>query len=129
MDSALLLTVVVRFLHIAAISTLVGGTLFARIAAGAFTDGVAARWRPAAITAVAVAFLSGLYTLLNKAYTPPGYHMWFGIKFLLALHVFAVSVLICRAGMPVEKRHRLLGGSAITTLVIVAISAYLRWMR
>ena len=91
MDSALLLTVMVRFLHIAAISTLVGGTLFARIAAGAFTDGVAARWRPVAITAVAVAFLSGIYTLLGKAYTPPGYHMWFGIKFLLALHVFAAA--------------------------------------
>ena len=126
MDSVQVVRIVVRLLHISSIATLVGGTLFARIAAGAFTDEVAARWRPVAIGAVAVAFVTGLYTLLTKLVTPPGYHMWFGIKFLLALHVFAVSVLVCRAGMTAQKRHRLLGGSAITSLVIVAISAILR---
>src|SRR5690348_13493225 len=122
MDAQLMLTVVVRFLHIVSITTLVGSMIFARLVAGAFTDDVARRWRPVATAAVVVGFLSGLYTLLNKAYTPPGYHMFFGIKFLLALHVMAVAIVLGRQGVTIEKRKRLLTGTSITGVCIVAIS-------
>jgi len=128
MDLSLMLTMVVRFVHIASITTLVGGMLFARLVAGAFTDDVAKRWRPVSTVAVVLAFLSGLYTLINKTYAPPGYHMWFGIKFLLALHVMAVAIVLGR-NATVEKRKRLLTGTSITGICIIAISAYLRWMR
>ena len=126
MDLSLMLRVVVRFIHIASITTLVGGMIFARLVAGSFTDEVALRWRPISIVAVVLAFLSGMYTLLNKIATPPGYHMWFGIKFLLALHVMAVAILLGRAGLTIEKRKRMLTGTAITGVCIVAISAWLR---
>jgi hypothetical protein len=109
--------------------TLVGGAVFASLAAGSYVDGVAARWRPIALTAAALAFLSGLYTLLNKAYAPPGYHLWFGIKFLLALHIFAVSVISTKPDVPPAKRQRMATGMMLSGMTIVAISAYLRWMR
>ncbi len=129
MDLSLMLTVLVRFVHIVSITTLVGGMLFARLVAGSFTDEVALRWRPVSTVAVVLGFLSGLYTLLNKAYTPPGYHMFFGIKFLLALHVMAVAISLGRTGATIEKRKRLLTGTSISGVLIIAISAYLRWMR
>ena len=37
-----------------------------------------------------------LYNFLTKKSYPPGYHMWFGIKFLLALHVLSMLILLTR---------------------------------
>jgi hypothetical protein len=122
------LTILMRFLHIASISTLVGGCVFAGLVSRGFSNEVAARWRPIVTAAVVICFLSGLYTLLHKAVTPDGYHMYFGIKILLALHVMAVSVRAGRSSVSEEKRARLLRGAAFTGLAIVAISARLRWM-
>jgi hypothetical protein len=48
--------------------------------------------------------------------------LWFGIKMLLALHIFAAMVLY-RKG-----KERTLTGIVISGAAIVAISAYLRWI-
>jgi hypothetical protein len=71
---------------------------------------------------------SGLYNYLTKANYPPHYHMWIGIKFLFVLHIFAVAILytIPVAGEP--KRKRWLTGMVVSGLIIIAISAYLRWI-
>ena len=46
--------------------------------------------------------------------------IWFGIKALLALHVFAVTVLY-------RGKLRVLTGAVITSGIILAIAGYLRW--
>jgi hypothetical protein len=50
--------------------------------------------------------------------------MLLGIKLLLVLHVFAVSILIVQPKNP--RRVRMLTGTMISGLVILAISAWLR---
>jgi hypothetical protein len=52
------------------------------------------------------------------------YHAVFGIKLLLALHVFAVSILIVQPNNP--RRTRMATGTMISGLVILLISAWLR---
>jgi hypothetical protein len=47
--------------------------------------------------------------------------MWFGIKMLLALHLFAVTILY-------KGKKRALTGALISGGLIVAIAGYLRWM-
>lgn len=134
-----ILALLMRFTHIASMSFLLGGALYARFlllpatagVAGAqqVLDRLAARSRGWIIGAVVAATGAGLYNLLNKAVTPQGYHMVFGIKFLLALHVMAVLILQTRPGIAVEKRMRSLTGVAVSGLLIVALSAYLRSLR
>jgi hypothetical protein len=46
------------------------------------------------------------------------------VKLLLAAHVFAVGVLLVTKNP--EHRGRLLAGNAISGLIIILISAYLR---
>jgi hypothetical protein len=50
--------------------------------------------------------------------------MLLGVKLLLAMHVFAVGILISRPHNP--RRGRMMTGAAISGLAIIAIAAYLR---
>jgi uncharacterized membrane protein len=130
------LNILMRFVHIFSAITLLGGVLawrFALIPAtaalatetrGKVGDAVASRWRPYIVAAVLGLAVSGLYNFLRKTGLTPAYHALIGIKILLALHVFAVAILACRAGN--EKRGRQLTGVAISGLIIVALSAVLR---
>ncbi|HUQ93224.1 MAG TPA: hypothetical protein VM120_16190 [Bryobacteraceae bacterium] len=130
--------IILRWTHIASMTFLVGGTLFARLVlhramAGMpdhekskWGDRIASQWRGVALVLVVALLGSGLANLLRKTNLPPGYHMWFGIKMLLALHVIAVSILVGRAGAGPNKRARQLTGVAVSAMVVIAISAYLR---
>ena len=120
MDAALPLAM--RWLHIASVVILLGGVFYAR-----FVEGVmSARFKPWAYAAIGGILISGTYNFLSKSTFPPHYHAWFGIKVLLALHVFAIVVMYN------PERHkmkpRLLTGAAITGALILACSAYLRWL-
>jgi hypothetical protein len=128
MDAGHALKVFSRFVHIASVMTLVGGLTFARCAAGALTDEMMLRWRPVAGTTAAAALASGIYNLFTKENPPPGYHMWFGIKFLLALHVIAVALLLGRGRVSEEKRARMAASAMGSGLAVVLISAWLRWL-
>ncbi len=79
-------------------------------------------FKPVAYMAIGGILVSGLYNFLSKPAYPPHYHMWFGIKVLLALDVF-VAVILYRKG-----KERALGRVVIFGAVIVAISAYLTWL-
>ena len=116
MDAALPLAM--RWLHIASVIVLLGGVFYARVAAGEMTPA----FQPMAYAAIGGILVSGLYNFLSKPAYPPHYHMWFGIKVLLALHVFA-AVILYRKG-----KERALTGVVISGASIVAISAYLRWL-
>jgi hypothetical protein len=60
--------------------------------------------------------------------TKPGrstlFHALFGIKILLALHVFSVSILIAQPGN--KRRNRQMFGAAVSGLIILLIASYLK---
>lgn len=128
MDIAVLVKIAARFVHVASAVTLVGGVIVLKCVAPPMTDEMARKWRGIVLWAGLGLVLAGLWNLMTKENPPPGYHMWFGIKFLLALHVLAVSAVAAKQGTPPEKRTRLLGSAMGSGLAVVLISAWLRWM-
>ena len=57
---------------------------------------------------------------------PKEYHMLFGIKFLLFLHIAAVSILLVKPNTTPEKRARMLTGLVVSGLSVILVSAALR---
>ncbi len=130
------LSVIARWLHISSMATLIGGLLYGRLvmipasnalapdAREALADKAAALYRPLVFTAVCGLFVSGIYNILANPGHSPRYHMLLGIKLLLVLHVFATMFLIVRPHNP--RRARMMTGTLISGLIIIAISAWLR---
>lgn len=132
------LNIFMRFVHILSAVALAGGALVWRFAAIPATepladdtrrkvgDAMARAWRPFVFLASAGILISGIYNFLRKKGLPPAYHAVFGIKVLLALHVIAVLILVAKPGN--EKRSRQLTGVIFSAVLIVALSAVLRWL-
>lgn len=112
-----LLPVAMRWLHFASIAILLGGVFYARFVVGDLSQA----FKPVAYGAIGGILISGTYNFLSKSSFPPHYHMWFGIKILLVLHVIAAVVLY-------RGKQRSLTGIVISGAVIMMISAYLRWI-
>ena len=127
-----ILTVAFRWVHIASVITLLGGIIFARFAVmpvvagnSDVSDAIAARFRPLFYASGLLAVLSGLYNFIQKAHgAGPTYHMLFGIKMALVLHILAVGYLSLKPGN--ARRSRLLLGLVISGLIVVAISGGMR---
>ena len=125
-----------RWLHVASVATLIGGMLYGWLvlvpAAAALSNearktlaaGTAARFRPLVFTAMAALLLSGTYTLITNPGHHTRYHIMLGVKLLLAAHVFAVGIVLVTKNP--EHRGRLLAVGAISGLIIILVSAYLR---
>jgi hypothetical protein len=124
MDPSVLLSVVVRWLHITSAVVIVGGAIHARYfaLAGKPVPGAAQR----VLLALIVMLGSGIFQLINRMPVPVYYHMIFGVKFLLFLHVGVVTLLVNRPGVNEAKRHRMLAGVAISGVTVILISAFLR---
>ncbi len=130
------LSVILRWLHIASAATLVGGFLYARMAAvpageaispenrERFGERAAAAFRPFCYAAITGLLISGLYTLFTTPGHTPRYHALLGVKLLLALHIFATAVLVGQPGR--SGRPRMMTGAFVSGLAIILISAYLR---
>lgn len=127
------LAIPLRWLHIASMATLLGGMIFWRLVLaragvddtrGAFTERIAAAFRPLVFVSIVGLTLSGFINYLMAPGHSKFYHMLFGIKLLLALHVFAVAILIVRPNNP--RRVRLATGTMISGLIVLFISAWLR---
>ena len=130
------ISVLMRWLHIASMATLIGGMIFGRFvmaeAAAEFApdqrlslqDRAAAHFKPLVFAAMGGLILSGLYNLFTNLGHTPLYHALLGVKLLLALHVFAIGILVARPGNP--RAARMMAGAAISGLAIIALSAYLR---
>lgn len=112
------LPIAMRWLHIASVIVLLGGVFYARVAVGEMAMG----FKPVAYWAIGGILISGTYNFLSKSFYPPHYQAWFGIKVLLALHVFAAVILYSKT------KQRSLTGIIISGSLIVCISAYLRWI-
>jgi uncharacterized membrane protein len=130
------INIVMRWLHISSAVTLIGGTLYARLVLAprlqavssetrdSLDSAAAAGFRPLVFAAIGGLLISGLYNVFSNPGHTARYHMMLGIKILLALHVFAVSILSAQPKNP--RRTRLMSGALISGLAIILISAYLR---
>jgi hypothetical protein len=117
-------------------ATLVGGMIYGRLvmtpATGALAPDArealggraAAAYRPLVLAAILGLVLSGTYNLLTNPGHSVTYHILLGVKLMLVLHVFAVAFLITQPKNP--RRTRMMTGTLISGLIILAISAYLR---
>ncbi len=140
MDSVpgVVLSVLLRWVHIVSAVTLLGGMIYARwVMAPAvaslpevdrqrFAEALRQKFRPLVLVAVTMLVVSGGINLAAKSNIPPNYFVWFGLKMLLALHVIAVSFVLIRSSLNQEKRDRLTAGVVYSGLAIVLVSAYLR---
>jgi uncharacterized membrane protein len=125
-----------RWLHIASVATLIGGMIYGWLvlvpatnvlaidARKALFEKTAALFRPLVFGAIAALLVSGGYTLMTNPGHHISYYILLGIKLLLVAHVFAVGIVLVTKNP--EHRGRLLAGSAISGLIIILISAYLR---
>jgi len=125
-----------RWLHICSVAILIGGILFARFviapsesflppeARATLDERAAANFRPLVFAAMLCLVISGLFNYMTKPGHTPLFHALFGIKILLALHVFTVAILIAQPGN--KRRNRQMIGATISGLAIIAISSYLK---
>jgi len=129
------LTIAMRWLHITSMATLVGGMIFGRLVMTGATNGIspesrealgdraAMLYRPLVITAICGSLLSGIYKLLSTTGHSFTYHLLFGIKMLLVLHVYATAILVVQPKNP--RRARMMLSVIISGLLIILISAWL----
>jgi putative copper export protein len=130
------LFVLMRWLHLTSMATLVGGMLFGRFvmissedmlapdARDTFGARAAKAYRPLVLAAITGLIVSGTYNLLTNPGHTVTYHILLGVKLLLVLHVFAVAFLVTQPKNP--RRARMMAGTVVSGLIIIAISAYLR---
>ena len=130
------LSMFMRWLHYSSLATLIGGILYGRLVMvpssavlapderKMLADRAAEAFRPFVLTAICGLLVSGVYNILTHPGHRPIYQMLLGVKLLLALHVFAVALLMVRPGRP--HRARMMTGVAVSGLVIIAIAAYLQ---
>jgi hypothetical protein len=117
-----ILEITTRWLHVASVVVLIGGLFYATFFARSF----ASSFRPVIWATLAAIIGTGLYNLLTMATVPDGYHMVFGIKMLFVLHILVVGLLASTNAVDDAKRVRLLKGVAISGILVVLMSAYLR---
>ncbi len=142
-----LAALVSRWLHIVGAIAAVGGAIFALFvllpASGVlspearekFHAAVRQRWSKIVFTAIGILLLSGLYNfvMISKGFRgelPWWYHPLFGIKFLLALAVFAIASLLAgRTTLAQRMRSRMKFWMSLNLLLaalIIAISGVMR---
>ncbi|MGO9094629.1 MAG: hypothetical protein ACLQGV_05345 [Bryobacteraceae bacterium] len=126
------LGVLLRWLHIASAALLVGGFAYARAVAvpalrplsGDLRDEawrrLALRFQPVVYGAIAGLLVSGVYNYLIHPGHTRHYHIVFGVKMLLAAHVFAASLLALK-----EPRPGRMTGLAISGFLVILLAACL----
>ena len=128
MDLMDVLNVTMRWVHISSMAIVLGGLLFLWVGFAESDSAISARaasaYRPLFLTAAVLIVVSGIYNFLRKTGLPPAYHIVFGIKILLVLHVLTAGFLATRSSSP--KRRRQAAGAAITGFAVLALSAVLR---
>lgn len=105
MAPSLIVPVLMRFLHIGSVVVLIGSIFYARFALKPAIEavsgeprrqlaaGIQARFRTWVLVMLLFILGSGMYQLLAGPKHTASWHMWFGIKILLVLHILVVSVL------------------------------------
>ena len=147
MSNADLLGLLFRWLHILAGMTAVGGTIFARFVVLPSHGVLSAedrellhaqmrrRWSKIVMASIGFLLLSGIYNFIMivehyRDVLPKWYQMLFGIKFILAMIVFAVASLLpgrtALAQRMRTKAHFWMSLNILLAVLIVCISGILR---
>src|SRR5664280_3622078 len=99
-----ILTAIMRWVHLSSVVTRIGGIVYARLvmipaarslspdARTALDESAAKHFRPAVFAAMAGLVISGIFNYVSKPGHSVRYHALFGIKMLLALHVFSMAI-------------------------------------
>lgn len=137
MTADILLHLLARFLHVGSAIVLLGGVFYARqvlvpvlsrlpedTRTAALLEGTR-QFRTTLYTVLGLLVVSGLYNFLTGPKHSRDYHMWFGIKMLLVLHVLATAILWGTSTQPARNSRRLLS-LTISGFIVVLISSYLR---
>jgi uncharacterized membrane protein len=147
MDNLNWLDVALRWMHILAAITAVGGTFFARLALlpaieetlspeqrQSLHAAIRRRWSKWIAASIALLLISGLVNFVVRIVphydVPKFYHPLFGVKFLLALGIFFIaSVLSGRSAMADRFRQntrKWLSINAVLAVLVVLISGVLK---
>jgi NADH:ubiquinone oxidoreductase subunit 6 (subunit J) len=122
-----ILDILLRWAHIFPIVVMVGGAVGGRWLGVA---PVAAYSRNAVFAGAFLIITTGLINMVRMISTvPKGWHMWFGIKFLGALHVLTMIFLMTNPDASNEKRQKWQMSALVGTAVVIAIAAYMRHLR
>jgi uncharacterized membrane protein len=135
--AAEVLRVLMRWMHIASMALLIGGAAFLRLIArpalnaspdrAEMIERFAAGFRPLVYAAAVGVIGSGLFNYMARGGRHTAfYHALFGIKMLLAAHVFASAFLMVRAGASDKVFFRRATGVFASGAAIILLSAYLR---
>ncbi|MBY0503802.1 MAG: hypothetical protein K2X03_07825 [Bryobacteraceae bacterium] len=113
--------------HIVMAMLLAGGALAVLFSGGTTSPALP---RQTAVIGIILLLTTGINNFISRLGTgvPKGYHMWFGIKFLLALHVVTMIYLVSGGKLSDEKRIRLLKGAGASVIAVVLISVYLNFL-
>jgi uncharacterized membrane protein len=126
------LGVLLRWVHIASAALLVGGFAYVRTVAVPALETLsgddrdeawrrlAQRFQPLVCGAIGGLLISGIYNFLIHPGHTRFYHMVFGVKMLLAAHVFAASLLAVKEPQPGRMT-----GLAISGFLVILIAACL----
>jgi hypothetical protein len=83
------------------------------------------RYRAMSVTIALLLLVTGVYNFATRMqYPPTGWHMWIGIKTLLALHVLAIVFLTARGAAPPEKLARWRKGALVSGTFTILIGLY-----
>ena len=134
--------VLMRWVHLTSAVFTIGGFAYARLVEAPSLAALppedrsvlaplsSARFRPLIYSGIVGLLVSGLTNLLINPGHTRYYYTWFGIKMLLALHVFAAGWLVLRpsGAHPDEhaRRARRMSGILISGLLAILVAAYLR---
>jgi hypothetical protein len=123
MDIEAVVSVLMRVIHILSVILLLGTAFYSWLSNTPIAKGL----KGSILAACGFIIISGGYNLMTKTTTPPGYHMWFGIKILFVLHILAVHFMMAIQQMSDEKKVRLAKGVAMSGVVVVILSGILRY--
>ena len=145
-SALIIVPLVMRWLHLLAAITAVGGAIFALLAlhptvaaqldsdAGkTLLSGVRERWKKVLHVAIFVLIISGVYNVSQTiGDRPPVYHALFGVKFLIALVIFFLAMALTGRSEATQK-IRDNGNSWLKVVVllgvtVVCISGYLKFV-
>jgi uncharacterized membrane protein len=123
------------WLHLASVVFLIGGALYGRLAlrtaatvmakesADKFGDAAAARYRGQVILTILVLVATGIYNYIHTGSHSVLYHILLGVKLLLVLDIFAVTLAATRPNNP--RRVRQLTHAGLAGLLAILIAVYM----
>ena len=147
MDPTLIFAILLRWMHILAAITAVGGTIFARLALvpslgvlnedarNKLHEAIRQHWARPVQIAIGFLLVSGIFNIISieKTYNVsqvPYYHPVFGVKFVLAFAVFFLASALTGTGKATQRfrdnRRYWLTVNMILAILIVCLSGILR---